>query len=61
MAEKIFIKIAEMSITGCYVILAVIAVRLLLKKMPKRYSYAHVRQIPCRLKRVPCRICMTAE
>ncbi len=40
MMEKIFLQIVNMSITSCYVILAVILLRLLLKKTPKIYSYA---------------------
>lgn len=36
----LFLKILNMSITASYVILAVIFVRFLLKKAPKKYSYA---------------------
>ena len=38
--EAIFIKVVNMSITASYVILAVMALRLLLKKAPKKYAYA---------------------
>ncbi len=38
--ESIFLKILNMSMTASYIILAVIIVRLLLKKAPKKYSYA---------------------
>lgn len=37
--EALFLKILNMSITASYVILAVIFIRLLLKRAPKRYSY----------------------
>jgi beta-lactamase regulating signal transducer with metallopeptidase domain len=37
--EALFLKILNMSITGAYVIVAVILVRLLLARMPKRYAY----------------------
>ena len=37
--ETLFLKILNMSITGAYVIVAVILVRLLLSRMPKRYAY----------------------
>lgn len=40
MAEKIFLHVLETSMTASYVIIAVIAARLLLRKFPKRYSYA---------------------
>ena len=40
MAEKIFLHVLETSVTASYVIIAVIAARLLLRKFPKRYSYA---------------------
>jgi beta-lactamase regulating signal transducer with metallopeptidase domain len=38
--EQLFTKILNMSVTGSYIILAVLAVRLLLKRAPKKYSYA---------------------
>lgn len=38
--DKVFLQIINMSITSCYVILFVIAARLLLKKAPKTFSYA---------------------
>ncbi len=38
-SEPIFRRILNMSITGGYVILAVMLIRLLLKKAPKRWSY----------------------
>ncbi len=38
--EAVFLKVLNMSITGGYVILALLLVRLLLKKAPKKYSYA---------------------
>ena len=37
--ETLFLKILNMSITASYVILAVIFIRLLLKRAPKKYSY----------------------
>ncbi|MBQ7933314.1 MAG: hypothetical protein IJ327_00800 [Lachnospiraceae bacterium] len=37
--EKLFLTMLNMSITGSYVILAVLLVRLLLSKAPKKYSY----------------------
>lgn len=37
--EALFLKIINMSITGSYVILAVLFIRLLLKRTPKKYSY----------------------
>ena len=36
----LFLKVLDMSITASWVILAVMAVRLLLRKAPKKYSYA---------------------
>jgi beta-lactamase regulating signal transducer with metallopeptidase domain len=38
--DTLFLQILNMSITASYVILFVIAVRLLLKKAPKIFSYA---------------------
>lgn len=38
--ESIFLRILDMSITSCYVILLIIMARLLLKKAPKIFSYA---------------------
>lgn len=38
--ESGFLKIVNMSITGSYVIIAVLFIRLLLKKVPKVFSYA---------------------
>ena len=38
--KELFLQILNMSITGSYVILAVMAVRLLLRKAPRKYSYA---------------------
>ena len=38
--EQLFLKILNMSITASYAILAVLLARLLLKKAPKKYSYA---------------------
>ncbi|MCH5210218.1 MAG: hypothetical protein J1F01_04565 [Oscillospiraceae bacterium] len=37
--EAIFLQILNMSITGSYIILAVMILRLFLKKLPKKYSY----------------------
>jgi len=37
--EKLFISIINMSITGSYVILAVLLIRFLLKHAPRKYSY----------------------
>lgn len=37
--EAFFLQLLNMSITGAYVIVAVILVRLLLARMPKRYAY----------------------
>jgi hypothetical protein len=37
--EALFLKILNMSITGAFVIVAVVLVRLLLARMPKRYAY----------------------
>lgn len=37
--EAIFLQILNMSITGSYIILAVMILRLFLKKAPKKYSY----------------------
>lgn len=37
--EALFLKVLNMSITASYVILAILAVRLLFKKAPKKYSY----------------------
>lgn len=37
--EALFLRILNMSITGAYVIVAVILIRLLLIRMPKRYAY----------------------
>lgn len=37
--EMLFLKILNMSITAGYVILAVLIIRLLLKRFPKKYSY----------------------
>ena len=36
---NLFLTILDMSITASYVILAILVVRLLLKKAPKKYSY----------------------
>ena len=38
--EKLFLEILNMSITGAYVILVVMVIRLFLKKVPKIFSYA---------------------
>lgn len=38
--EKLFLQVLNMSITSCYVIIFMVAVRLLLKKCPKIFSYA---------------------
>ena len=38
--DDVFLSVLNMSITGCYVILAVLAVRFLLRKAPKKSSYA---------------------
>ena len=37
--ETVFLKVLNMSMTASYVILAVLALRLLLRKAPKKYSY----------------------
>ena len=39
MMSAVFLKILNMSITASYIILAVLAARLLLRKAPKKYSY----------------------
>ncbi|MCM1325414.1 MAG: M56 family metallopeptidase [Bacteroidales bacterium] len=39
MAEQLFIRILNMSLTGSFVILAVLAIRILLKKAPRIFSY----------------------
>jgi hypothetical protein len=38
-AEMLYFYFSQLSLTACYVILFVIAVRFLLKKAPKDYSY----------------------
>jgi Antirepressor regulating drug resistance, predicted signal transduction N-terminal membrane component len=38
--QSLFVDVFNMSLTGCYVILLVLAIRLLLKKAPKIFSYA---------------------
>ena len=38
--ETVFLKILNMSLTASYVILAVVLVRFILKKAPKKYAYA---------------------
>jgi beta-lactamase regulating signal transducer with metallopeptidase domain len=38
--EQLFTRVLNMSVTGSYIILTVLAVRLLLKRAPKKYSYA---------------------
>ena len=38
--ENLFLKILNMSLTGSYVILAVLVARLLLQRFPKKYSFA---------------------
>lgn len=38
--DKLFLKILDMSITACWCVLALLIVRLLLKKAPKKYVYA---------------------
>lgn len=38
--ERIFISFFNMSVTGSYIILAIILVRLLQKKAPKMFSYS---------------------
>ena len=40
MLESAFLKVVNLSITGSYVILAVLAARLLLRRAPKKFSYA---------------------
>lgn len=37
--EMLFLKILNMSLTASYVIIAVLLIRLLLKRAPKKYSY----------------------
>lgn len=37
--ENIFLTVFNMSITACYVIIAVLLIRLFMKKAPKKYSY----------------------
>ncbi len=37
--REVFLSVLNMSVTGCYVIIAVLLGRLLLKKAPKKYSY----------------------
>lgn len=38
--EKLFLQVLDLSIAASWVILAVMAARLLLRKAPKVYSYA---------------------
>ena len=38
MLETAFLKVVNMSITASYVVLAVVALRLALKKLPKKFS-----------------------
>jgi len=38
--EAVFSRVLDMSLTASYVILAILLIRLLLKKAPKKYSYA---------------------
>ena len=38
--EAVFSKFLDMSLTAAYVIVAILLIRLLLKKAPKKYSYA---------------------
>ena len=37
--ESLFLKILNMSMTACYVIAAILIVRLLLRRAPRKYSY----------------------
>lgn len=37
--ERLFLEILNMSLISCYVILFVLAVRLMLRKSPKIFSY----------------------
>lgn len=37
--ERLFLRVLNMSLTGSYVIVAILLARLLLKRAPKRYSY----------------------
>ena len=37
--DAVFLKILNMSITASYVIAAVLVIRLLIRKAPKKYSY----------------------
>lgn len=37
--ERVFLTVLNMSLTACWVIAAVVAVRLLLRRAPKKYSY----------------------
>ena len=39
MLESLFIRVLNMSLTGSLMILAVLLVRLLLRRMPKLFSY----------------------
>lgn len=39
MLKSIFLTVLEMSITGAYIILAVLLIRAAMKKLPKRFSY----------------------
>ena len=37
--EALFLQVLNMSLTGSYVILAIVLARWLLKKAPKKYAY----------------------
>lgn len=39
MVENMFMKVAEMSLVGCYSVLVVLVVRRLLWKCERKYSY----------------------
>ena len=59
--EAVFLQVLNMSLTASYVILAVLLVRLLLRRAPKKYSYAFgalwpsASAVPCLFRR--CSAC----
>ena len=45
--ERFFLQIVNMSITASWIILAVLVLRLLLRRAPKKYSYALWSVVSC--------------
>ena len=45
----LFLSVVQMSITVCFIIPAVLLIRLLLRKAPKKYSYLLWAVVACRL------------